>query len=670
MKKTLALLVIALALPIQAGATTYYLNAKAAAANDINAGTSALAPWKTMAHADATLQPGDVLRLYPGSYTFPNPAAAGSSASYITIIGTHPTLDPLTNEPARLLIAIGSTNNEGPSKSFLSIKGVSIASALHFGSGSNVDSVQFCTISPYDLEIAGGDYNVIANNNFKGTRVSIGRQGSDRISSGNRIISNHFDRLGYGLTGLGTEHFWMQGSRNEGGGAGGGGTYVDSTFVYFNRIEFWPGTDALDGNNSGPTLIRTSRQKFRGNRWYYHEEKHTDYVFRLRDSTNTINFDVDTLIAVGSGTDDLFEMSSSGEPLLPHPNVFGVTMDSCYIDFSQANVDPRIMDGMIDWSITYTTILARKYALYADFARGVNVVNHCTLVGDPGSPVVDLRYRTDPVPCWPDTNMTFTNNIVAQWGMAQDHPDPNEATGTRDCGIHYESAVFDSATLMTNQTGLVADHNLYAIFNKAYHNGDRSIMIWNGNRFDSTATGTEIISTPGDSTAANPYGLAYSRWHIEHLSVYGSAQFGRGGPDSVQGRFDPRIGSRSRARGAGTSGSDCGAIAYVSQGLAGIFPTTMTFSASTSSSYSFRISNTGTGTLEVTSVTVPSGRFSVSPSSTSIPAGAYAYFSVSYSSTGSGSNAETVTILTDDPVHAAFYLPVTATSGGFGTTEP
>ena len=75
--------------------------------NDAWPGTSPDSAWATIAKANHAARPGDRIYVWPNPalYTdFPNPDSAGSNPTgdgYITFLGAHPTLDPLSDPVAR-----------------------------------------------------------------------------------------------------------------------------------------------------------------------------------------------------------------------------------------------------------------------------------------------------------------------------------------------------------------------------------------------------------------------------------------------------------------------------------------------------------------------------------------------------------------------------------------
>lgn len=68
-----------------AGATTYHVRPTG---NDAASGLSSSAAWATIGKANATVRPGDVVIVWPGTYAqFPSPAVSGTSLQRITFAG-------------------------------------------------------------------------------------------------------------------------------------------------------------------------------------------------------------------------------------------------------------------------------------------------------------------------------------------------------------------------------------------------------------------------------------------------------------------------------------------------------------------------------------------------------------------------------------------------------
>lgn len=591
MKKLLcaALVAVSTLCAVAADATVYYLNGKAASANNSNAGTSVLAPWKTMAKPNTALRPGDVLRVYPGSYASPSPDSAGSNPTgggYITYIGTHVTADPLSDSLARALIIF---NTEGPDKPYVSIKGVTWLQSLHLGNHSHRDSVRACLVYQ-DLEIDGADYNVVAECKFLGPHVSIGRGNPKNTNRRNKIIGCHFDRLGYGITGADTEHFWMQGY-NGTNGTSDPNCYVDSLQVLFCRAEFY-GLAGTGEHRCGPTLFLTKHQDSRYNRWSYHLGNGDEYVFRLRDST-LVNTFKDTIITFGSMGGHVFASTSGSQGRnSSRPNVAGNVWDSCFVNTTQsAPVDFYFYDGMVDCSVTNTTIAARNHALLIPFVRGRNVVTSNTLASDGTDGIVNMLPVGGSL-AWGDTAMTFASNELYAFAKTSG-PMPDQSNGSLACGLLVASAAFDSGTAMRQQNNFVCKENGYAVYGRVTGSldgaRDRCILIQNGSQW--------VASAPGDSTAANLLGRAENRWRLDSLAFYGSPRF----RDSTQAlAFDPYMLFGGNAAN--------GAVAYVEQPRLSVSTQSITFVAGAASTATFVVYNVGDGVSGAGDTCLPDAR--------------------------------------------------------------
>jgi hypothetical protein len=562
---TMLLLAIA-TLPLQARATTFYVKSSYPG-NDNNAGTSALAPKRTLTGGTvanpsikATARPGDVVRVYPGTYTWSVIDSAGSNPTgngYITVIGTHPAADPLSDSLARDQIQItGST--EPPGQSYISIKGVTIGPALHFGESSDRDSITYCTLER-QVEFYGGDYNVVRFCIGRGARINIASLADAQILSsvGNTIDYNHFWKLGFGIT---AQPHIIEFGKNPDLNAGEKAAYCES--LTFTRNRLFINFDPNAGDVSPWYLYRTKNSTILHNYIQINMLRAAGWAAapRLRDSTFNVTFRGDTLIGYGPG--GLVAMlSSHGSENQTGLQVWGNTLDSCFINYSacQGTSDITFQEHMNNWTITNNVIATNGRALQPNHqVKGRTTIDHNTLVGNAANGVVDF-ISDGTYTAWPDSAVTFTNNIVATWDAAVAGAGPDVAL------VRYDAAAFDSGSSMRSQDNLVARNNLFAIGPYSATPGDRAVAIKNGASW--------LYSTPGDSTSANPKGLSENRWNIDSLSVYGSAQFAEGSEDSTRSvEFSALLGYLSRARGIGTSSSDAGALAYVAKPLSSVTP--------------------------------------------------------------------------------------------------
>ncbi len=136
MRHRCSLLLLCLLAPATATAATYYV---APTGSDLATGSS-LAPWATLAHANATLRPGDLCMLRPGSYVDAiHPARAGSAVARITYLGD-------LAHPERVTVAQVLVDQR-----WVSVKGVTApAGTLAYEdeiTAARFDSLAWCTFS-------------------------------------------------------------------------------------------------------------------------------------------------------------------------------------------------------------------------------------------------------------------------------------------------------------------------------------------------------------------------------------------------------------------------------------------------------------------------------------------------------------------------------------------
>lgn len=593
MKKLLLTLLAALMLPLQASAATYYVNSRAYYAKNTNAGTSALAPKRTMAALDAIVLPGDVVRVYPGAYTFPAPDSAGSNPTgggFITYIGTHPNSDPLSDSLAREQIVFTS---EGPSKPYLSIKGVKIGAALHFGTTSSRDTICCCTITG-DLEIYGGDYNYVGNNSFTGKRIGISAlcdATTARSSVGNRVSSNSFYGLGRGITT--GDHIIAFGKNPESPKVA---AWVDSLTFDSNRI-----TLRLEPtvNDLHPWYCyRTRRSNFNNNKIEYDlgpPVTHNACVLRMRDSSYSNQFNVDTLLASGTAQASIYWSSSGGGGAL---QVWGNTVDSCHINLTGTLGASRSWwyDWMNNWTVTNNLIAVSESAIWADMVKGRNTIQRNTLVGGEPDGVVNFTPRPGTT-AWGDTAVALLNNSIGTFSSPTIAPiDAGNLAGL----LLISAAAFDSATQMRQQDNLLMNNNSYGTYSGSLAGrSDRAILIKNGSSW--------IGSAAGDSLRAwgSAYSIAENRWRLDSLGTTGRQEYDRGGPDSTRGlAFNPSLGDQTAGDcAAGIVQSTC------EWPRVRVNPNVATFFYGSAGTYSVTLSNIGraNATLDRVITTLPAG---------------------------------------------------------------
>lgn len=583
----------------QAGAATYYIKPQQGNAKDTNAGSASL-PWKTFNGAKAVVLPGDIVYCFPGLYsTFPNPDSAGSNPTnngYITFIGVGTTADALTDSVARDAIRI---NAEGPAGEHLVLKGFRITASLHFGESSDRDSIMRCNVAG-DLEMYGGDYNVVQECSFTGTRIAISRV-DQTASVGNVVRNNFFWKIGQGVTGTG-DHLIRFGNNPDSGRLAG---WCDSLQFIRNKIFGRLESNVVDLQ---PMYVyRTRRSNIDYNRFQWNlltPKTHHATVIRLRDSTYSNTFNADTILATGTSGASCMWSSSGGN--VDNLKVFGNVIDSCVINLSGVTGDYSkpgyFYDELNNWTITNSLFAGNGSALWADICKGRNTISRNTFVGGEADGVINLTRRPG-TPAWGDTTIALLGNSIGTFSPPYYGPLPGTQTPGSTAGlVLLESSTFDSATVMRQQDNLLMNNNSYGGFSGTAPNfGDRCILIKNGANW--------LASTPGDSLQAwgDVRGLAENRWRLDSLGTRGTQAYDYGGPDSTAGpNFNPALGDNSAG--------DC--VAGIPQATCEfprirVYPQVVTFFYGSAGTYSITVSNIGRGAessgVETISTGLPGG---------------------------------------------------------------
>lgn len=579
MKKLLAALFAAALWAAPASPAIYHVRTNG---SPFNAGTTYDKPW-TMSKANTSALPGDIIRVYPGAYSVaPNPDSAGSNptgAGRITFIGTaNPGVtldiinDPTVNPEARAASVPGHT----ASKSYVTLAGLIISGGLTIGSSTNWDSIRACTIQG-NLQI-DGDYNVISLSDCNGQFFQMGRNALK--TAGNIIENTNFPNIGKGVSGNPLS-LWVVGNSECPTGVS---HLVDST--RFDRLARTITVETTLGD-AHPVVFYKVRNTSQNYCNTYIDLKRTNresYVYRLRDSTQVLTFNCDTIRVVGPGSCVMY-MSSNGNNECPGRanSVARAVVDSSLWDFGRAQAGSKIswQESMNDFTMTYSTVIANGPALLAYHLRGRSVIDNNTLVGRGYSTTVPggvVRFEKAQFPSFGDTALTFTDNIVYSTGSAQaSDPYKNYSSdpGTYSSAAFFDKALIDSAGAMDLQVKLLSDRNFYSYYGYASAPGDRSIHT------RLSGGGFNLYSAPGDSTAGNPRGRWENRFNkVDSLSVYGSPQFA----DTSAGSFLPMpvvdIGNY-------------GALDYAAQGRLSVAPGIINFSTGIPDSVIVAITNTG-----------------------------------------------------------------------------
>ena len=516
----LAACLACLALGSTAHAATYHVSPTG---SDQSAGTSFETAWQTIEQANAAARPGDVVYVWPsgGGYSFPQPDSAGSNPTgggLITFIGVSSYNDPLESPDSRM-------NHWIPGGGVLLtpytvIKGFRIGGSCTIKGTAQRCSLVASTIEG-DLLLDGCDYSVISGCTVLGPRLSIAYAGTDSHVVSCTVEDSDFPRLGVGVSG--GNHRFITGRTQT--------SKCDSLLFQRNRLL----TVMNDTQDSHPRVhFWTQHSTFRNN---YHRITTTQagrefYAMRLRDSTSRNSFVGDTIIMVGPALSIIYWSSEGDSADIWQRTVGDNIVDSCYINLmGSAGSRMLFQQGMFGWTFRHNVMLCHGRPIDAGNVKQKNLLDHNTFVGGPWLGVVNFD-RTEAEPGFGDT-LTFTNNIV----YASYYGDTADVVSNY-CAMFAHSQAFDSAGVER----LVSDHNLFAYYGWRFTPGDRTHRWDQGN-----------YSRTGDD------GLWNEVYEQDEHSLYGSPLF----RDSTLSLiFDPRLSPGSPAIGAGTGGSDIGAIAY------------------------------------------------------------------------------------------------------------
>src|SRR5690242_19723043 len=252
-----------------AGATTYYVNPTG---SDSNAGTSSGAPWRTIAKANATLGPGDVVLIANGTYADAiNPSRNGTGvgpSQRISYVGN------LANPSAVVVAGIGTD------KAYISMKGAKSTGSLSLyytseSAKAMYDSIAYCAASA-GISFQGAKNSMIARCNVNAD-VAFVMDHFYALPPG--IVSSISDTLRGCIINIGTitsKGFILRGFTQS--------CVTDAKQTSGNFL-------AANGSDiQGRYVYNSYYNTFRNNRWTFAAEASipgTPYAaFALRDSSN------------------------------------------------------------------------------------------------------------------------------------------------------------------------------------------------------------------------------------------------------------------------------------------------------------------------------------------------------------------------------------------------
>lgn len=272
---------LALAMPLVAAAATYYISPSGSSSNS---GLSPSTPW-SLSKAMSSLTAGDVCRVLPGSYTGSiSPAQHGTANARITIVGD------IAN-PAAATFSGGIETD----RSYLSIKGIKVTTALALNASSTTntaryDSILYCHMR--GAHFAGSKHNVVYRNvivnNASGATIAF-------------VLNGWQDWPGTGFNSNAEYNTFRENTVDC--GVITWKAFLMRLFAQRNLIEANRFTARFSGTNGdvqGRYLYNSYYNVFRDNRWVFEADNALPgslwNCFSLRDSSSYNVFERDTVL--------------------------------------------------------------------------------------------------------------------------------------------------------------------------------------------------------------------------------------------------------------------------------------------------------------------------------------------------------------------------------------
>jgi hypothetical protein len=634
MKRLLAAIVAALCISGEAVAATYYISPTG---NDALAGTTFAARWKTINKANNTVQPGDLVLVYPGSYIhFPNPVTPGTGADRIAFVAD-------TTSPTATRVPSGTLSD-----SYLTIAGFQIGGSLTFSKTAEFDTVKNCKILG-DLALQCCRYSWLWNCDVMGQKFRVCKDVAG-ITYGGGVRYCRFPNLGAQDAGT-TDYIGF------GGGAPAG--HVDSLTQQDCRFTIRIENNGADRHPQKWFLSkRVNTVGCRYDVTNLRSDNGSPYVFYVRDSSTLNVWRRDTILASGPGAAKVSFATSGAYPNTCDQN----WVDSC---FFKLDVTGDTFIGTLDRAnrlkLTYNVFASRGGALEISDIKGNTTIDHNTFLGHPDHGIVEFGGA---YPAWDDT-VHITNNIFYSYGAAPVHnewafPGCRYVQGLGDyCGYNYalriDPSLEDSVRAAGGGTSRkhVINYNLFAYYGDSLVNGDRSWSGESGGQFRSSYPGARTtITTP-------PVSWWFRGAKKDSASIYGSPLF----VDSSLAAFNPALRKASAAIATGQGGSDIGARSYVGTPILSANVANVTFQVGGTQTFLVTLQNTGDGTVTVSSITSSGSKFTITGAPTTIAAGANSNFTIVYAGSASAASSS-VAVNSDDPVTPQILISVVAYENG------
>ena len=532
--------------PAAAFATTYYVSPTG---SDANSGNSLGSAWATLTKANTAVRPGDVVRVSDGTYSSAvGPTTTGTPTARITYIGN------LSN-PAAVTIAGGDLVNV----SYITMKGFNINGGVGFvpksGNTTTIcigDSLAFCRLS--SLSFLGAKHCFVGHNVI----THVGAYCIDFLGADGEQVPTGVPNCEYDT--LRANIITITNIPSDGRGI----KFCSRTqqcVIDSNVVSFTFSATVYTGRAYGFRLMHSYYNKFTDNQFTASTvNQPTDQpwaMYCLRDSVHHNQFLRNTYTTTGSYPIEIFQSQSGASEWsndtrqnrwdhcrwtirTPTPGLYsglywqdGINSDTLTNCVIQNNDDAamRIAD------VRMCTMEPGR--------TNLSLIDHNTFYGIARANVSGIMFDVGSASFEPGSSLTFTNNIVY--------------TNSSGTGSTWNSG---TAVRIPAGASFRSDRNLIS----HYAGASRAI-------FYLVEGGSTGYAAPGSSGAMCTSGTSWG-WPsgADCNSIYGSPQF----QDSSRTSFDPSLRSGSIARGAGSAGTDIGAVPFASSGPDVVPPSTVT----------------------------------------------------------------------------------------------
>lgn len=470
--------------------------------------------------ANGNAQPGDVIRLAPGTYsTAISPARNGTAAARISYVGN------LSN-PASTVVSSSVVRMR-----YISIKGVRFNGSFDFDRSSATQYAQFDSLAWCEVANSLGldqakdcvAYRVNVTGGTGGFSMSVpSTPVADFTIPERNTVRRCTMNLGMNMT-SGTHVVLLRGVQR---------CVVDSNRIF---ITMAPNITA----ETDPLIAFYMKwTEFKDNYWRVHSLHNADHLFRWRDSTMYNRMIRDTLIF--SGYNMRFAPSSAGSwPGTTDQNYF----EGLYIKNTCVNHDVALwyQNGSRRDTIRNSVVIDSlgKAFLCQSMEDGTTLIDHCTFASSSRYGVVEFPMGIGTFGnSWPSSGrLVFTNNLM--YGITP-------AAASSEVAISWQFSA--------SNNDLTSDRNLYYVPGQGSSRAIRYGINTGATTFSAPGTGTPFYNAFGEDGA--------SRWGDP---LFASTDWRN---------LDLRLSPGSPAIGAGAGGSHIGALGVA--GPDGTPPATVT----------------------------------------------------------------------------------------------